>query len=164
MFRRRRETFSPARKEQSFSSSSPHPSTYTLLFSPFLPFLPFRLVSTTIFKDLDRRSAPTLNSFTNAQATTPGPVCPQRFPDVRNETEALYRMPLARLRSLQYMRPRLARQSEDCLYLNLYVPTRKNSEGKGGKQAWNGNTDGQSCVVPKTSLSIPPRALLTAEI
>jgi hypothetical protein len=43
-----------------------------------------------------------------------------------------YRMPMARLRSLQYMRPRLLRQSEDCLYLNLFVPSRVRRGRRGG--------------------------------
>lgn len=49
-------------------------------------------------------------------------VCPQKFPDVRNETEALKRMPAGRLEYLRRLIPLLQNQSEDCLYLNIYAP------------------------------------------
>ncbi len=35
------------------------------------------------------------------QAASPGPVCPQRLPDVEDEREAMERMPRARLRSVK---------------------------------------------------------------
>ena len=50
------------------------------------------------------------------------PVCPQHFPDIANETEALKRMPRGRLDTLKKLKPFLANQSEDCLYLNIYAP------------------------------------------
>lgn len=49
-------------------------------------------------------------------------VCPQRPPDIGNRTEALLEFPRGRLRYLEKLVPLLANQSEDCLYLNLYVP------------------------------------------
>lgn len=51
-----------------------------------------------------------------------GPVCPQRLPDISNETEALKRMPSGRYDYLKRLLPFLANQSEDCLYLNIYTP------------------------------------------
>ncbi|XP_071440393.1 neuroligin 4-like [Hetaerina americana] len=67
------------------------------------------------------------------------PVCPQHFPDevlavsraleasspaasAAAEAEALRRMPRGRLESLKRLLPHLRRQSEDCLYLNVYAP------------------------------------------
>ncbi|XP_054721306.1 neuroligin-4, X-linked-like isoform X2 [Uloborus diversus] len=50
------------------------------------------------------------------------PVCPQKLPDVSNETEALKKMPAGRLDYLKRLLPFLTNQSEDCLYLNIYSP------------------------------------------
>ncbi|XP_068214011.1 neuroligin-4, X-linked-like [Palaemon carinicauda] len=56
------------------------------------------------------------------EATHFGPSCPQRFPDLSNETEALTRKTKERYDRLRKYQPALKRQSEDCLYLNIYVP------------------------------------------
>ncbi|XP_068214052.1 neuroligin-4, X-linked-like [Palaemon carinicauda] len=56
------------------------------------------------------------------EATHFGPSCPQRFPDLSNETEALTRMTKDRYDRLRKYQLALKRQSEDCLYLNIYVP------------------------------------------
>ncbi|XP_076323980.1 neuroligin-4, X-linked-like isoform X2 [Tachypleus tridentatus] len=52
------------------------------------------------------------------------PVCPQKFPDIQNETEALKIMPAGRLAYLRRLRPYLQNFSEDCLYLNIYAPAK----------------------------------------
>lgn len=56
------------------------------------------------------------------QADRYGPVCPQKFPDITNETEVLKRMPRGRLETLKKLAPMLTNQSEDCLYLNIFTP------------------------------------------
>ena len=61
-------------------------------------------------------------------ATHFGPVCPQILPDTRNETAALSMMSQGRLEAIRDMKPKLANQTEDCLYLNVYSP--KSKSGK----------------------------------
>uniref|UniRef100_T1JJ14 Carboxylesterase type B domain-containing protein n=1 Tax=Strigamia maritima TaxID=126957 RepID=T1JJ14_STRMM len=53
-----------------------------------------------------------------------GPVCPQKYPDITNETAALQSMSRGRLNMLKRLIPYLKNQSEDCLYLNVYTPTK----------------------------------------
>ncbi|CAB0005598.1 unnamed protein product, partial [Nesidiocoris tenuis] len=50
------------------------------------------------------------------------PVCPQALPDLTNKTAALQFMPKNRYAFLKRLAPMLANQTEDCLYLNIYVP------------------------------------------
>ncbi|KAJ0181523.1 hypothetical protein K1T71_002245 [Dendrolimus kikuchii] len=50
------------------------------------------------------------------------PVCPQRYPDISNRSAALSKMPLGVYSELKSTIPLLANQSEECLYLNIYVP------------------------------------------
>uniref|UniRef100_A0A182PE25 Carboxylesterase type B domain-containing protein n=1 Tax=Anopheles epiroticus TaxID=199890 RepID=A0A182PE25_9DIPT len=51
------------------------------------------------------------------------PVCPQKLPRLDgNEAGVLGDLPIDRLKQLRRLVPTLVNQSEDCLYLNLYVP------------------------------------------
>lgn len=50
------------------------------------------------------------------------PVCPQLPPVPASGPEALLEVPRERLAQLRRLLPLLTNQSEDCLYLNLYVP------------------------------------------
>ncbi|KAG5679901.1 hypothetical protein PVAND_009437 [Polypedilum vanderplanki] len=65
-------------------------------------------------------------------------VCPQRLPDISNETEALERMPKGRYEYLKRLLPYLQNQSEDCLYLNIYAPIQAGSRGD---SSGNGNAN-----------------------
>lgn len=49
-------------------------------------------------------------------------VCPQNVPVPADEAEALLKLPRARVLQLHRLSLLLSNQSEDCLYLNLYVP------------------------------------------
>lgn len=55
------------------------------------------------------------------------PVCPQRLPNISDETSALKKMPKGRFEYLKRLLPHLQNQSEDCLYLNIYAPAQGNS-------------------------------------
>ncbi|XP_018325861.1 neuroligin-1-like [Agrilus planipennis] len=55
-------------------------------------------------------------------ADTFGTVCPQKYPDLSNKTAALMEMPKGRYNFLKKLLPLLVNQSEDCLFLNIYVP------------------------------------------
>lgn len=50
------------------------------------------------------------------------PVCPQTVPVTDTGMEALLEMPRGRLAQLRRMKPLLSNYSEDCLYLNMFVP------------------------------------------
>ncbi|KAL3282649.1 hypothetical protein HHI36_005824 [Cryptolaemus montrouzieri] len=55
-------------------------------------------------------------------ADTFGASCPQKFPDLSNKTAALQHMPKGRYHYLKKLIPLLEKQSEDCLFLNMYIP------------------------------------------
>jgi len=66
-------------------------------------------------------------------ASKSSPVCPQRIPELElaavaartgNESATLRHMTRARFEYLRRLIPLLGNQSEDCLYLNIYVPVR----------------------------------------
>ncbi|XP_037924223.1 neuroligin-4, Y-linked isoform X2 [Hermetia illucens] len=69
-----------------------------------------------------------------------GPVCPQRLPDIANETAALERMPRGRLEYLKRLIPYLRNQSEDCLYLNIYAPIQVGSRDSSGGSSNSGSS------------------------
>ncbi|XP_023290587.1 neuroligin-4, X-linked isoform X2 [Orussus abietinus] len=55
-------------------------------------------------------------------ADTFGAVCPQKYPDISNASSAMGQMPRGRYLQLLRLLTHLRNQSEDCLYLNLYIP------------------------------------------
>ncbi|KAI5641557.1 carboxylesterase family domain-containing protein [Phthorimaea operculella] len=59
---------------------------------------------------------------TTRLADAPGPACPQAPPKATPREEVLLLHPRARIRQLERLLPLLVNQSEDCLYVNLYVP------------------------------------------
>lgn len=62
------------------------------------------------------------------EAVAAGPECIQTgVPGVGSRSAALAAMPPLRFDFLRRLAPRLEAQSEDCLYLNLYVPQRQGS-------------------------------------
>ncbi|XP_050675567.1 neuroligin-1 [Leptidea sinapis] len=76
---------------------------------------------------------------TTRLADAMGPACPQVPPSVVPREEALLLHPRARIRQLERLLPMLVNQSEDCLYVNLYVPM-NGAEGESEKP-------GLSCLV-----------------
>lgn len=63
---------------------------------------------------------------TTRLADASGPACPQVPPAAVPRDDALLLHPRARIRQLERLLPVLANQSEDCLYVNLYVPVNGN--------------------------------------
>ncbi|CAK1549816.1 unnamed protein product [Leptosia nina] len=59
---------------------------------------------------------------TTRLADAAGPACPQSPPAAAPRDDALLIHPRARIKQLERLLPTLANQSEDCLYVNLYVP------------------------------------------
>ena len=102
-------------------------------------------------------------------------VCPQRLPDISNETAALERMPKGRLEYLKRLLPYLRNQSEDCLYLNVYAPIQgKNIEatstfnvvirlrdlfprGDGSVDKWKRVENSYKFLIYELFLSVPSR-------
>ncbi|KAJ1520060.1 hypothetical protein ONE63_004287 [Megalurothrips usitatus] len=92
------------------------------------------------------------------------PVCPQRAPSIGNRTEALLEFPRGRLVYLEKLLPLLANQSEDCLYMNIYVP----QEGESKRERRRGNTvgglRGTSAGVIRPSVHREPRQTVLDEL
>ncbi|XP_068621382.1 neuroligin-1-like [Battus philenor] len=76
---------------------------------------------------------------TTRLADAMGPACPQAPPAASPHDDALLIHPRARIRQLERLLPMLSNQSEDCLYVNLYVPANGAEEGSEG--------DGLPCLV-----------------
>ncbi|KAJ2953553.1 hypothetical protein O0L34_g1155 [Tuta absoluta] len=79
---------------------------------------------------------------TRRLADAPGPACPQAPPKASPREEVLLLHPRARIRQLERLLPLLVNQSEDCLYVNLYVPV---NGGEGESEEGEGR--GLPCLV-----------------
>uniref|UniRef100_A0A1B0AJ85 COesterase domain-containing protein n=1 Tax=Glossina pallidipes TaxID=7398 RepID=A0A1B0AJ85_GLOPL len=107
---------------------------YGRLHGLILPLDSYRFLrSVEVFLGVPYATPPTKqNRFSPTRAPAPwdgirisdkySPVCPQRLPNIRNETAALEKMPKGRLEYLKRLLPFLESQSEDCLYLNIFSP------------------------------------------
>ncbi|TDG39690.1 hypothetical protein AWZ03_013887 [Drosophila navojoa] len=107
---------------------------YGRLHGMILPLDNFRyLRSVEVFLGVPYATPPIKqNRFSPTRAPAPwdgirisdkySPVCPQRLPNIQNETAALEKMPKGRLEYLKRLLPFLENQSEDCLYLNIFSP------------------------------------------
>uniref|UniRef100_A0A1A9X427 COesterase domain-containing protein n=1 Tax=Glossina brevipalpis TaxID=37001 RepID=A0A1A9X427_9MUSC len=107
---------------------------YGRLHGLILPLDSYRFLrSVEVFLGVPYATPPTKqNRFSPTRAPAPwdgirisdkySPVCPQRLPNIRNESAALEKMPKGRLEYLKRLLPFLESQSEDCLYLNIFSP------------------------------------------
>uniref|UniRef100_W8BSI7 Neuroligin-4, X-linked n=1 Tax=Ceratitis capitata TaxID=7213 RepID=W8BSI7_CERCA len=115
---------------------------YGRLHGLILPLDNFRFLrSVEVFLGVPYATPPTKqNRFSPTRAPAPwdgirisdkySPVCPQRLPNVQNETAALEKMPKGRLEYLKRLLPFLENQSEDCLYLNIFSPNNAGANEK----------------------------------
>jgi len=71
------------------------------------------------------------------EVTDFAPVCPQILPDLNDTQKALEYMTVGRLNYLKNLLRYLHRQSEDCLYLNIYTPSPKTERNDGEKNNLN---------------------------
>ncbi|CAD6991705.1 unnamed protein product [Ceratitis capitata] len=115
---------------------------YGRLHGLILPLDNFRFLrSVEVFLGVPYATPPIKqNRFSPTRAPAPwdgirisdkySPVCPQRLPNVQNETAALEKMPKGRLEYLKRLLPFLENQSEDCLYLNIFSPNNAGANEK----------------------------------
>ncbi|ALC46886.1 CG34139 [Drosophila busckii] len=115
---------------------------YGRLHGLILPLDNIRVLrSVEVFLGVPYATPPTKqNRFSPTRAPAPwegirisdkySPVCPQRLPNIQNETAALEKMPKGRLEYLKRLLPFLQNQSEDCLYLNIFSPVNAGANEK----------------------------------
>ena len=70
--------------------------------------------------------------ITKKDCITFKPACPQKLPDLSNQTALMETMSKVKAEYLKRATPLLKDQDEDCLYLNLYVP----EKGKCSFKSW----------------------------